>query len=39
MLARRLGMKEKQIQDYEATNYLTASYDFLRDVVEALDWS
>ncbi len=35
-LAHRLGMKEQQIQEYEATRYLSASYDCLRNVADAL---
>lgn len=35
-LADLLGMKEQQIQRYEATNYESASFDRLKDVVNAL---
>lgn len=35
-LADLLGMKEQQIQRYEATNYESASFDRLKDIVNAL---
>ena len=36
-LAYRLGLKEQQIQRYEATEYASASLTRIRDVVAALD--
>jgi len=36
-LAEKLGMKEQQVQRYEATNYSTASFDRIKEVVDALD--
>ena len=36
-LARRMGLKEQQIQRYEATRYASASYDRLREVANALE--
>lgn len=36
-LAEKLGLKEQQIQRYEATNYATASLDRINEVVNALD--
>ena len=35
-LARRLGLKEQQIQRYEATDYASASFKRIREVVGAL---
>lgn len=35
-LAEKLGLKEQQIQRYEASNYSTASFDRIKDVVAAL---
>ena len=35
-LARRLGLKEQQIQRYEATDYASAKLSRLRDVMQAL---
>jgi Zn-dependent peptidase ImmA (M78 family)/DNA-binding Xre family transcriptional regulator len=35
-LAEKLGMKEQQIQRYEATNYGTASFERIKEVVDAL---
>ena len=35
-LAERLGLKEQQIQRYEATEYASASLERLRDVIKAL---
>lgn len=35
-LAKRLGMKEQQIQRYEATEYSSASLTRLKQVIEAL---
>jgi ribosome-binding protein aMBF1 (putative translation factor) len=35
-LANRLGLKEQQIQRYEATNYASASLSRVREVVDAL---
>lgn len=35
-LADRMGMKEQQIQRYEATRYASASYQRLREVADAL---
>ncbi|MBS1852789.1 MAG: helix-turn-helix transcriptional regulator [Acidobacteria bacterium] len=36
-LAERLGMKEQQIQRYEATDYSSASLDRIREVIAGLD--
>jgi ribosome-binding protein aMBF1 (putative translation factor) len=36
-LAERIGLKEQQIQRYEATDYATASFDRIRQVIRALD--
>lgn len=36
-LAERIGLKEQQIQRYEATDYASASLARIRDVVSALD--
>ena len=36
-LARRMGLKEQQVQHYEATRYASASYDRLREVANALE--
>lgn len=36
-LARRMGLKEQQVQHYEATHYASASYDRLREVANALE--
>lgn len=36
-LARRMGLKEQQVQRYEATRYASASYDRLREVANALE--
>jgi DNA-binding XRE family transcriptional regulator len=38
-LAERLGIKEQQVQNYEATEYASASFTRLREVVEALNVS
>ena len=35
-LAARLGLKEQQIQRYEANNYASASFTRIRDIVSAL---
>ncbi len=35
-LAERLGLKEQQIQRYEATNYASASMERVSQVIEAL---
>lgn len=35
-LAERLGLKEQQVQKYEATEYTSASISRVRDVIEAL---
>ena len=35
-LAERLGLKEQQIQQYEATDYVSASFRRLREVAHAL---
>jgi transcriptional regulator with XRE-family HTH domain/Zn-dependent peptidase ImmA (M78 family) len=35
-LAEKLGLKEQQIQRYEATNYSTASFDRIKEVITAL---
>jgi len=35
-LAVRLGVKEQQVQRYEATNYASASFDRLRSIVRVL---
>ena len=35
-LAERLGLKEQQIQRYEATEYASASWTRIREVIEAL---
>ena len=36
-LAQRLGLKEQQIQRYEATGYASASLTKITEVIEALD--
>ena len=36
-LAERLGLKEQQIQRYEATDYASAKLTRIREIVEALD--
>jgi len=36
-LARKLGVKEQQIQRYEASDYATASFERLKQVVRALE--
>lgn len=36
-LAERLGLKEQQIQRYEATDYASARLTRIREIVEALD--
>lgn len=36
-LAERLGLKEQQIQKYEATEYAAASFDRLKQVINALN--
>ena len=36
-LAERIGLKEQQIQRYEATDYASASLARIKDVVSALD--
>ena len=36
-LANRLGLKEQQIQRYEATDYASASLTRIKEVVEALN--
>lgn len=36
-LANRLGLKEQQIQKYEATEYASASFERLKQVISALD--
>jgi ribosome-binding protein aMBF1 (putative translation factor) len=36
-LAKRLGLKEQQIQRYEATGYASASLTKITEVIEALD--
>ena len=36
-LADRLGLKEQQIQRYEASDYASASFTRIREVVSALD--
>src|SRR6266851_8324545 len=36
-LAERLGLKEQQLQRYEATDYVSASIARLHEVMEALD--
>lgn len=36
-LAERLGMKEQQVQRYEATEYAAASFGRLQEVMRALD--
>ena len=36
-LAERIGLKEQQIQRYEATDYASASLARIRDVISALD--
>ena len=36
-LADRLGLKEQQVQRYEATNYASASFARLQEVIRALD--
>lgn len=38
-LADRLGLKEQQVQRYEATDYTAASFARLREVIEALELS
>lgn len=35
-LAERLGLKEQQVQKYEATEYTSASMARVRDVIQAL---
>ena len=37
-LAERLGLKEQQIQRYEATDYASARLTRIRQIVEALDF-
>ena len=36
-LARKLGVKEQQIQRYEETDYASASLSRLNEVIKALD--
>lgn len=36
-LADRIGMKEQQIQRYEMQEYATASFDRLKEIIQALD--
>ena len=38
-LAERLGLKEQQVQKYEATDYASASLSRVRAVIRALDVS